>query len=46
MVKGYDPTKSDFSALFLNRIFELWNSEPKITLAQSEKYVKHWLQNS
>lgn len=46
MVKGYDPTKSDFSSLFMNYLFEIWNANPSISLSQSEKYVKYWLENS
>jgi hypothetical protein len=30
MVKGYDPTKSDYSALLLDYCFELIHKDPKI----------------
>jgi hypothetical protein len=46
MVKGFDPTKSDVAALLLNRLGELYRSDPHITLQDSEKYVRHWLQHS
>ena len=46
MVKGYDPTKTDPSALIINHFFELWNSNPTLTLAQSQKYIIYWLEQS
>jgi hypothetical protein len=46
MVKGYDPTSLDVSALLLNHIIELFNSDPTLPPLSAETYVRHWLKTS
>jgi hypothetical protein len=46
MVRGYDPVSSDFATLMWNHLFSFWTTDKTLTLADSERYVRHWLRNS
>jgi hypothetical protein len=46
MVKGYDPTRTDFSALLLDHLFQLYRAAPTLSLPHAHKYVNHWLNTS
>ena len=46
MVRGYDPVSSDFTSLIWNHLFSLWTDNTRISLTDSERFVKYWLNNS
>ena len=46
MVKGFDPTTSDISSMFLNYLFSHIKDKESLTLADSEKYINYWLKKS
>jgi hypothetical protein len=46
MVRGYDPASTDLSTLMWNYLFSFWTADRRMSLSESQDYVKYWLKSS